>query len=84
MLKTTTGSSGKTKEPYSKEVLERFDGMLDLISSKNEMIGRLTVELAEARDHFLNLIPLEVEPDIKRLIRLRVGKLDRFIKEALS
>jgi len=84
MAQTTTGSSGNKNPQFPKEVTDRFDGMLDLISEKNAKIGRLVAELAEAKEHFETLVSLELEPTYKRAIRLRIGKLDRYIKEALS
>lgn len=84
MAANTTGSSGKTNPPFSKDVMARFDGMLDLISEKNAMIGRLITELAEAKEHFETLIPIEMEPTYKRAIRLRIGAIDRRVKEALA
>jgi predicted regulator of amino acid metabolism with ACT domain len=58
--------------------------MLDLICEKNTKIGKLVIELAEAKDHFEKLISSVDSPLAKRGIRLRIGQLDRFIKEALA
>ena len=69
---------------YPPVIQSKFDGMLDLISEKNTKIGKLVIELAEARDHFEKLISSTDNQLVKRGIRLRIGQLDRFIKEALA
>ncbi len=82
MAQTTTTSSGKT-QAFSKEITDKFDGMLDLISEKNSKIGRLAVELEEARELLIKLVPAVEDPLVKRSIRLKMGSIERLMKEVL-
>lgn len=81
--KTTTPLSAK-QVAYPPLIQTKFDGMLDLISEKNTKIGKLIIELSEAKEHFERLIASTDSQIVKRGIRLRIGQLDRFIKEALA
>ncbi len=82
MAQTTTTSSEKAK-PFSKEITDKFDGMLDLISEKNSKIGRLAVELEETRELLIRLVPAVEDTLAKRSIRLRMGAIERLMKEVL-
>lgn len=86
METTTTQSSGNGKRPpnYPVDVMNRFDAMLDLISAKNLKIGELVCELADAMEHFDELLSDVTDQTVKRKIRLRIGRIERAAKGALS